>query len=133
MGFIWQPTSGGSSGGGGGFLPNRLAVNLAAGVTNNFNPGGGFPGTLTAPICVLEINPNAGNAELTGLLAGLPGQSCLIINSQPIGGNTLQLDNLNAGSLAANRFTLSGANMTLFPQQRTLALYDGTLGLWSVG
>lgn len=112
--------------GGGGSLPGRIAFNVASGITNNLNPGGTWP----TSIARLLANPTAGNAELTGLIAGTDGQLVLLWNAAAIGGNTIQLDNLAAGSTAANRFTLSDASMILPPQSGAWLVYDGTLSLW---
>lgn len=114
----------GTGGGGGG--AGRLAVNVPAGVNNNFNPG------LLLNVTRILANPNAGNAELTGMLAGGDGQDVLLWNAQAIGGNTIQLDNLNAGSTAANRFSISGPSFTINPQSGARMKYDTTLGLWLV-
>jgi hypothetical protein len=100
----------------------------ASGSVNNANPGGGWP--LALGRVRLNVDTTAGNAEWTGLLAAADGQEVLITNT---GANTLQLDNANASSSAANRFKAVG-NLVLVPNGRTLAIYyGGSLNLWFIG
>lgn len=117
--------------GGGGGLAGRYATAPAAGTYNNYDPGSGWPNSDTG--ARLIITPT-GSIELTGLVAGKDGELVLIWNNAAVGsGFNMQFDNLNGGSLAANQFTISGASFILIPQGRTLAVYDGTLALWSIG
>jgi hypothetical protein len=75
---------------------------------------------------VLGLNPSAG-AALTGLANGLQGVAVLLRNVQPIGGNSLSLENLT-GSQAGNQLSLDAASVTLEPQQAMLLAYDA--GAW---
>lgn len=101
-----------------------VAANLAAGSTNNYAPTG-FDTTTG----ILNINPNAGESTLTGLLAGTNGQRLVIRNANAA--NLLNLNNADAGSAAANQF-LIGANLTLEPGQSVQAIYSGDLTSWLV-
>lgn len=83
-----------------------LTVVLAAGTTNNLDPGSGFP----ASISWLDLDTTAGAATLTGLLAGTDGQT---VTLRVTGANPLTLSTGNtglgdAGSSAANRLTGEG-------------------------
>lgn len=100
----------------------------AAGVSNDVNPGSGWP---SAGIGRLNVDTSAGNAEWTGLAAPpIDGYGVLIKN---VGANQLQIDNANAGSLAANRFDMSG-NLILTQNQQVIAIYtSGSVNLWYVG
>lgn len=122
VGVVNLEVAGGTSG---GFLPGYLLVAPTAGVHNNFNPGAPWP----TGIGRLDIDTSAGNIELTGLVAGTPGQMVLIRN---VGANNLQLDN-NGASSAGNVFASNG-NLIVLPNGRTLAVwYGGTVNKWSVG
>jgi hypothetical protein len=114
--------------GGGGTLPVRLAVVAAAGVINDYNPGAPWP-----VVCRLLVTPGAGGSALTGLLAGSDGQLVYLTNNAALGGDDLTLDNLNAGSAAANRFSISGDPFILPAQGSVSLVYDGTDALWRVG
>lgn len=114
-----------SSGGGSAALVNRFTSALAAGANNNLTPAG-FPGTksfrliLTAP---------AGNANVTGLLAGTDGQLGMLTSEDAA--NTITLNALNAGSLPANRF-LYAVDIILPPGASKMVCYDGTSALWLI-
>jgi hypothetical protein len=75
---------------------------------------------------VLALNP-ANGTELTGIANGLQGVAILLRNSQPIGGNSLTLENLT-GSEAGNQFSLDADSVSLEPQQALLLVYDA--GVW---
>jgi hypothetical protein len=111
-----------SSGAGGANF--YVATNLAAGSTNDFAPTG-FDSTTG----ILNIDPNAGESTLTGLLAGVNGQRLTIINASAT--NALNLNTADAGSAAANQFQI-GVNLTLEPKQSASAIYSGDLSLWIV-
>lgn len=118
----------GAVSGGGGLLAARYAVTVATGTIDNLDPGSGWPNTDEG--FRLILNPSTGAVTLTGLKAGNDGELGLIWNNAAIGGNTIQLNNLDSGSSAANQFTLAGSALMLPPQSGTLATYDATLALW---
>lgn len=109
---------------GGLILSGRRAYASPAGAVNNVNPGGGFPINIGRVVVTLA----AGNANWTGLVAGADGQLLFLTNADAA--NTLELDALNAGSLAANRFLYGGGGVFLPPGVSKLLLYDGTLANW---
>lgn len=122
-------TSGSS--GGGGFAGAEISAAPAAGANNNFDPGGGWPGTASAPFGVLILTDGVtpGAFNLTGLKAGLSRQLVTVINNRTNDGT---LNNQNAGSLAANRF-LCGIGDIFFAQGASLTiLYSPTLTEWVV-
>lgn len=95
-----------------------------AGIINNVNPGGAWP---LPSVGRIDVDTTAGNSEWTGLLAtATDGQGVLIRN---IGANLLQLDELNAGSLAANQFD-AAANVILTTGQTFMAVYYLAAALW---
>ena len=121
------PTFQAGGGGGGGTL---ATVVLAAGESDNLNPGSGWPTDYGR----LDLNAAAGAANLTGLLAGTDGQQILIRNL-PSSGNIVTLNNQNAGSTAANRFqglnlASPNADVILMPGSAILLMYYGTLAYW---
>lgn len=122
MPVSWFTTLSGGAGGG-GFGANRATAPLAAGATNNLNPGGGWPANFGR----LVLTAGAGAANLTGLLAGLDNQGLLILNNDPA--NNITLNSLNAGSAAANQFRFF-ADLVLTPGDSVVALYDLTLQKW---
>ncbi|MGA9854243.1 MAG: hypothetical protein WBR29_03060 [Gammaproteobacteria bacterium] len=115
----------------GGGVAERYPVTLAAGTTDNLNPGNGWPGNGLGARLLLD--PSAGAATLTGLVAGSDGMLVLIWNTAAIGGNNITFNNLDAGSDAANQFDISSATFILIPQSRTVAVYDMDIGKWSIG
>ncbi len=118
------PTFQASGGGGGGFLPGFLSINVAAGQTDNLNPGGGWP----ANIARLDIDPNAGASSISGLLAGTDGQLVYLFN--PDVANNLTLLNQSAASLAANRFQGSD-DFILVPENGIfVCYYAGAVNRW---
>lgn len=95
-----------------------------AGAQNNVNPGSGFP----AAIGRIDADTSAGDANWTGMLAGVDGQIVIIRNAT--GANNLTLNSENAGSTAANRFT-AAADMTLPPGGAIWAIYyAGSVNRW---
>jgi hypothetical protein len=120
-----------ASGGGGGGFPARYTSAPSAGTYNNVNPGSGWPNTDTG--ARLIVTPT-GAIVYTGLLAGNDGEQVLLWNNAAVGsGFNITLDNLNAGSSAANQFTIAGSALVLPPQARSILVYDATLALWSAG
>ena len=97
----------------------------AAGATNNANPGSGFPALLGR----IDVDTTAGNANWTGLLAGVDGQIVIIRNT---GANNLVLNNQNASSTAANRFS-AAADFTLVPGDAVwVVYYGGSVNRWVI-
>ena len=92
---------------------------LAAGATNNLNPGGAWPDD-----GILLLNSTAGAANITGLVAGVDQQMVLIMNLP--GGNNVTLNNQNAGSTLANRF-VNSFDLILAPGATVIAVYSSTL------
>jgi hypothetical protein len=113
--------SGGGGSGGGKFI----SVNLAAGETNNLNPGSGWPTGYGR----LDLVP-AGAASLSGLAAGTDGQQAIARNNST---QVLQLLSLNGGSSAANQFSGGGGGTTLPPLAScNLTYYAGTINKWII-
>lgn len=91
---------------GSGGSPNAgaaIAATLAAGATNNLNPGAGWPASFGR----LLLNSSAGAANITGLVAGTDGQTIEICNNLT-GATNVTLNSQNAGSTAANQFVYVG-------------------------
>jgi hypothetical protein len=102
-----------------------LAANVASGSTNDFNPA-----TFGPTVNRLDLDPNAGNSTLTGLLAGIDNQLILVANVNAT--NSLTLSNQDAGSAAANRFRASDS-FTLLPGGSIwLSYYAGTVNRWVI-
>lgn len=115
----------------GGFAGAELSASPPAGASNDYDPGGGWPGTASAPVGVLILTDGGtpGAFNLTGLKAGLARQLAILINNRSNDGT---LNNQNAGSLAANRF-LCGVGDIYFPIGASLnLLYSPTLSQWIV-
>lgn len=118
-----DPTTGLPYVAGGGGFGTYLSATVGAGATNNFSPAGWPTG-----VGRLDINPSSGNANITGLVAGSDAQSVLITNVNAT--NTLTLNALNAGSLAANQFRYAG-DLILPTNATVLAVYyAGTVNNW---
>lgn len=97
-----------------------------AGGQNDVNPGSGFPALLGR----IDVDTSAGNANWTGLLAGVDGQIVVIRNAA--GANNLTLNNQNAGSTAANRFAAAG-DFTLVPGNAIWVIYyGGSVNRWVI-
>lgn len=103
---------------GAGIIPDYFAVALAAGATNNLNPGIGWPPSSGSR---LDLDTSAGAATVTGLVAANDGIIVLIRNT---GANTLTLASANAGSSAANQF-LFVADLELAQYGSAWAVYYG--------
>jgi hypothetical protein len=109
----------GVGGPGGLASPILYAASLAADV-NDWNPGGvaGSP----PPAFILGIQATA-NLTITGMQAGTPGQTIILIN---FSGNTITLAHESAASANANRFNFSGNNnVTLFNNEWVLLTFIG--------
>lgn len=112
--------------GSGGASAAYLSANVPAGANNDFNPGGTWP----AGIRRLDLDPNAGASNLTGLVAGSDGQEVFLFN--PDAANNLTLNSQNAGSAAANRFQIV-ADLILSPNAGCILLYyAGSINRWRV-
>lgn len=92
-----------------------------AGTYNNFSPTG-----FDATVGYLDITPS-GAVVITGIEAGEDGQYLVVTNLS--GSNTLQLNSLDAGSLAQNRMRLPG-NISLVPNNGICLRYSKQLLLW---
>ena len=108
-------------------LGDSIAYAPAAGQSNDVNPAG-FDSGVGAILVTLSANSN-----WTGLAAGTEGQTIRI--TVVAGAFTLTLNNLNAGSAAANRFQGAGdfaitLNSSLLLQYR--AALNGGNGAWSM-
>lgn len=79
---------------------------------------------------MLDVTLTA-NSNWTGLLAGADKQPLIIRNNPASGAFVLTLNNANAGSLAANRFSASG-DFALVPGSAVLLLYYTTPALWII-
>lgn len=85
---------------------------------NNYNPGTGW----------FQRWSSDASRNITGLVAGVDGQ---IIEIWNIGSQNIVLQNENASSTAANRFTTStGADLTLAASKCAKARYDATSARW---
>lgn len=96
----------------------------AAGSTNDYNPSG-FGSTVNR----LDIDTTAGDATLTGLIAGIDNQILIISN---IGANLLTLSNQDAGSAAANRFRASDSFTLVSGGSIWVTYYAGTVTRWVI-
>jgi hypothetical protein len=87
---------------------------------NNYAPGTGW----------FQRWSSDASRNVTGLSAGQDGQLAEIWN---VGSNNIVLQNENASSTAANRFTTStGADLTLTAGKCAIARYDTTSTRWRV-
>jgi hypothetical protein len=100
-----------------------LPTVLAAGATNNLNPGGPFPVSIDR----VDFDTTAGDANVTGLVAGQDGQRIIARN---IGANNLTLNNEDAGSAAANRFSGASDLILTAGGAATLVYYAGSVAKW---
>ncbi len=97
-----------------------------AGAQNNVNPGSGFPLLLGR----IDVDTSAGDANWTGLLAGVDGQIVLIRNAA--GANNLTLNSQNASSTAANRFAGSGDFVLPAGGAIWVIYYAGSVNRWVI-
>lgn len=102
-------------------LPNIQNTTLAAGNNNDITLNGD---ALLLRITTAGATPNV----LTGLTGGVAGRILLIVAVS--GGQTLDINNQDANSTAANRF-ICGAGFTLTVNNGgALFIYDGTTSRW---
>jgi hypothetical protein len=87
---------------------------------NDYNPSN------LATSSVLRISSDA-SRNLTGLQGGADGRIIAIVNA---GSNNILLRNEDAGSAAANRFALGGADLLLTPNEGAALWYDATSSRW---
>jgi len=97
--------------------PTQLTAN-----TNDYNPANGL---FTS---VWRISSN-GAINLTGIQAGTSGQRITLCN---VGTQTITLKNQSASSVAANRFTNSGGDVTLSANGVKFLVYDTTVPTWFI-
>ena len=133
MGYIFGAVKSSGSGGGavaGVIFGASIAANVPAGTTDAFDPGGGFPGTATAPTGRLELNPNAGDAILQGLkAAAVDGQALMLRNASAV--NNLTLAN-NASGTAGDSFLYGPGDLMLTPGVAVLLVWDTGVNAWIV-
>lgn len=119
-GLHWVDTNGNDSllaGPGGEIAPPALA----AGVTNNWAPAG------IGSAVLVEVTVDAGGSQLSGMTGGFPGHQVTLF----VSGGQLDLNDEDAGSLAANRFHgVSGAGIIVADGQSVTLLYDGLIDRW---
>lgn len=110
-----------AAGGGGGGVGSYVLSGVTTGVYNDF--------ALAAGVGRLDLDTTTGNIELTGISAtnAVDGQLLIVTN---IGVNSVLLDSLNAGSLAANRMRLIA--QIILPQYapQLLCYYAGSVNKW---
>jgi hypothetical protein len=111
------PSSGGVTAG------KYISVALAAGTTNDLNPGSGWP-TGYGRLDLVR----AGAATLNSLKAGVDGQEIFIRNASASQTVTIPVA---GGGTPANEFTAGGGGTILPPLTGTQAVYyGGTINNW---
>lgn len=75
---------------------------------------------------VIRLSTDA-SRTITGLTGGASGRIMTLLN---VGSNNAVLSNEDASSTAANRFALSGGNITLTSGQTITLIYDNTSSRW---
>jgi hypothetical protein len=111
------------SGGGGGNAGKYLSAPLAAGATNDFNPGSGWPTGYGR----LDLVPG-GAATLNSLVGGADGQEVIVRNASTT--QTITIPVAGGGS-AANEFTGGGGGTILPPlTAKLIVYYAGTINNW---
>jgi hypothetical protein len=120
--FFGPPGTGKGAAGGGGPSTALSTVVLAAGANNNIAPA--------TPYGRIDLDSSAGVANVTGIVAGTDGQVATLRNKP--GGNAVTLNNLNAGSLAANQLSGPAGNDVVLPAGTALTIvyYAGSIKLW---
>jgi hypothetical protein len=82
---------------------------VAAGANNNVLPvGAGWPGTTSAPYGRVDFTGAAADFNVTGVVAALDGQIVIFRNATAF---NCTLNNINAGSVAANQFAIDTAGL----------------------
>jgi len=100
-------------------LTGKLAVNLAAGNTDDWAPD-------LTDISRLEVTA-AGAATVTGLVGGSDGLVIIVTN---VGLNDVTLMAEDAGSTAANRFAMNG-DALLLSGWSAMFIYSSALSRWT--
>jgi hypothetical protein len=109
----------GSSGAGGISSPANSPAQITAD-QNNYSPGVGM----------FQRWSSDASRNITGMVAGVAGEIRYVWN---VGANDIVLQNENASSTAANRFTNStGADITVGANKCALCMYDATSSRWRV-
>lgn len=105
-------------------LDNTLSPTALAANTNDYAP------TNIATATGLRLDASA-PVNLTGLTSGTSGRVLALLNVSAA--NAITLTHEDAGSTAANRFTLpSGASLAIPPGGAALLMYDATSARWRV-
>lgn len=109
-----------------GLTLNQTSATLSATITgtvNDYGPSGTYLSS------VLAIDGGAASRDITGLLSGARGRTLTIRNNGAT--NNIVLKDQNAGSVAANRFSLpGGTDVTLTPLQAVNLSYDAATSRW---
>lgn len=112
----------------GGYFARNSATSpaaLAAGNTNNYDISAAMLGANR-----IRQATNVANSVVTGMVPiGVNGAEWLLIN---LGPGTLTLKNEDAGSTAANRFALGGADRVMQVNAAVLISYDNATARWYV-
>lgn len=93
------------------------ATNSLTASTNNLSVA------LTTPNVYLQLSATSAY-DLTGII---PSPNCVFLKIRNTGTNVVTLQNLNAGSTAANQFSIAGGDFPLLPGQTAEFIYDS---LW---
>lgn len=99
-----------------------LSTASGAGATNDTAPVG-FDSTIDR----LDVDTTSGAANWTGLIAGADNQPVYV---RVTGANALTLNNQNAGSAAANRFSGVDDRIILLNTVIALRYYAGSVNRW---
>lgn len=106
-------------------VANAINGIAAAVPANGANHNYTVSGLMGPTIGFLELTP-AGNCNITGIIAGFDGQLIIITN---LSANTLTLNALNAGSVAANQFRMN-ADITAAQNTGYPFKYSVQIGKW---
>lgn len=112
----FQPAAGGAGA--------YITYVAAAGASNNVNPAG-----FGAGVGRVDVDTSAGPASFTGWIAGTDGQQVLVGIT---GANPLDINALNAGSLAANQFRENADTTYLQNQTFLMVYYAGAVNKWVI-
>jgi hypothetical protein len=119
---VVRPATAGESG------HTKSSPTALAGDVNNYSPTALLE---AAPGVFLRVDPGGSNRNITGLIAGRPGQVVRLINLGAA--NTLILKHQSGSSSAANRFFCSNlADAVVSAGAMITLVYDQTLGAWRV-